>query len=150
MTHIQRSIDIDAAPDRVFAQLVEWDHLRRWSTITVDHTGPSVCASVGETFQQTIRIAGLDLRTDWDVTAYDPPERIAYRVTGPGDSTLSMRQQVTPIDRGARVTFDISYQLPFGPLGDAIGRLYAHRGIERTTAHTLTNLQRLLETPPDP
>lgn len=145
MNRIEHAVDIAAPPERVFTELVTWDGLRRWSTITVDHTGAGSCSAVGDTFQQTIRVAGLDLRTDWVVTEYDPPSVIAYRATGPGDSELRLRQRVTPTASGSRVELEVDYELPGGLLGDLADRLYAHRRNRREAERTLTNLQALLE-----
>lgn len=146
MPHLQRSIDIDAEPERVFSHLVAWDGLTGWSTITVGHTGPARCSSIGETFRQTIRVAGLHLRTDWEVTEHEPPAVIAYRVRGPVGARLVMRQQVTGTSAASRVAFDIKYDLPGGALGEAVGRLYARRSIRRETDRTLANLKDALET----
>jgi uncharacterized protein YndB with AHSA1/START domain len=148
MTRIERSVEIDAAPERVFHELETWDGLRRWSTITVDHTGPGSCSQVGETFQQTIRVAGLDLRTDWEVTEYDPPNLIAYRATGPGDSHMEMRQTVAATATGSRLELRIDYDLPGGALGDVVDRVYAQRRNQREADHTLANLKDLLDDRP--
>jgi uncharacterized protein YndB with AHSA1/START domain len=145
MTTIERSIHIDASPEDVFTQLETWDGLRRWSTITVDHTGPPSCSQVGERFQQTIRVAGIDLRTDWEVTDYDPPRRIAYRATGPGDSHTRMRQHVTADGDGSRLDLEVEYELPAGVLGQAVDRLSVQRRNEPEAEHTLDKLKDLLE-----
>lgn len=145
MTTIARSIHIEADPERVFTELETWDGLRRWSTITVDHTGPSRCSQVGECFRQTIRVAGVDLRTDWEVTGYDPPRTVAYRATGPGGSHLRMRQHVTGDGDGSRLDIEIDYALPAGVLGEVVDHLYAERRNVRELEHTLDNLKDLLE-----
>lgn len=145
MSRIERSVEIDAPPEEVFDELVAWDGVRRWSTITVDHTGPARCSSVGETFEQTIRIAGIDLRTHWEVTEYDPPRTVAYRATGPAGSEMRMRQHVTPRDGASRLGLEIDYQLPGGVLGYAADHIYVRRRNEREAERTLANLEELLE-----
>jgi uncharacterized protein YndB with AHSA1/START domain len=40
MTHIERSITIDAPPEAVFAELIDLHRLQRWSTITVGCGSP--------------------------------------------------------------------------------------------------------------
>lgn len=148
MTRVERSIAIGVPPERVFDELVSWDGLQRWSTITVDHTGPPRCGHVGETFEQTIRVAGLDLRTDWVVTEFEPPHVVAYRVTGPLSSRMLMRQHVTPHGTGSRVELEIDYDMPAGRLGRIADRVYARRRNRREADQTLANLKALLEDRP--
>ncbi|MBW3657050.1 MAG: SRPBCC family protein [Actinobacteria bacterium] len=146
MTRIERSVTIDVPPERIFQELTSWDGLRRWSAITVDHTGPSRCSGVGDAFAQTIRLAGfLDLRTDWEVTAYDPPRSVAYRATGPGGGRLRMRQDVEPAGDGGRLHLDVEYDLPGRAFGAVVDRLYARRRIRTDVERTLENLRGLLE-----
>lgn len=145
MTHIERSIDIEAAPDQVFAELEHWDGLPRWSTITVSHRGAARCTHVGEEFDQQIRIAGIPMNTHWRVSEYDPPSVIAYDVSGPGDSWMRMTQRVTSAAAGSRVELEVDYELPAGALGAALDRMYVERRNEREAEHTLHNLKEILE-----
>jgi uncharacterized membrane protein len=145
MTKINRSIEIDAPPHQVFDELTHWDGLARWSTITSSHTGPARCNDVGDEFDQTVRVAGVELDTHWRVTEHDAPNVVAYHATGPGQSSMDMRQTVTEAGDGSRVEIDIEYDLPGGVLGEAVDRLYAERRNEREAEHTLENLKQLLE-----
>lgn len=145
MTRIERSIEIDAPPERVFETLAHWEGLTKWSTITDSHRGPETCTRVGDEFEQTIRVAGIGLETQWKVTRYEPPNTIAYRATGPGDSQMVMTQTVTPAAGGSRLELDIDYDLPGGVLGDVVDRLYVERRNEREAEHTLQNLKDYLE-----
>jgi uncharacterized protein YndB with AHSA1/START domain len=145
VTRIERSIEIDAPPKRVFEALAHWDGLAQWSTVTDSHQGPERCTGVGDEFEQTIRVAGIGLETQWEVTRYEPPSTIAYRATGPGGSRMDMRQTVTPAPAGSRLELDIDYDLPGGVLGDVVDRLYVERRNEREAEHTLQNLKDYLE-----
>ncbi len=145
MTHIERSVDIDATPGQVFAQLENWDGLTRWSTITVSHTGAGRCTHVGEEFDQQIRIAGVPMTTHWRVTDYDLPNAIAYDVTGPVGSWMRMRQRVAPRGSGSRVDLEVDYELPAGALDAVLDRMYVERRNEREAEHTLQNLKDVVE-----
>lgn len=145
MKRIERSVEIEVAPERVFDALVRWDGLTRWSTMTVSHTGPGSCTGLGDTFEQTIRVAGVDLQTEWRVTEYQPPRAIAYHATGPGGSSMTMRQRVTGMPSGSRLDVEVDYELPGGVLGDVADLVYVHRRSEREAEHTLGNLKELLE-----
>lgn len=73
MAKLERDIEIQARPEDVFEELVNWLELSRWSTVTVEHTGPDRASRVGEEFEQRIRVAGVPLQTRWRVVALEPP-----------------------------------------------------------------------------
>ncbi len=146
MRRIERDIDIAASPKRVFGELVSWDGLTRWSTITVDHDGPGRCANVGDTFKQTIRIGGIHLPTQWKVVEFTAPRAVAYEATGPASSFMRMRQEVFAGKLGgSTVRLEVEYELPAGVLGEVADKLYMHRRNEREAEHTLSNLKDLIE-----
>jgi hypothetical protein len=145
MTTIERSIHIDASPEDVFAQLQTWDGLRRWSTITVDHTALRAAA----------RSASASSRPSaWPASTCGPTGRSPTTTRraasptarpAPGDSHMRMRQHVTADGDGSRLELEVEYELPAGVLGQAVDRLYAQRRNEREAEHTLDNLKDLLE-----
>lgn len=145
MTSIERSIDIDAPPEAVFTELENWSGLTRWSTITSSHTGPDRCTQVGEEFDQQLRIAGVTMDTHWRVTEHEAPTAIAYEATGPGDSSMRMRQHITATGTGSRLHVRVDYHLPAGALGEALDRVYVERRNEREVEHSLQNLKELVE-----
>jgi uncharacterized protein YndB with AHSA1/START domain len=145
VARIERSIDIDAPPEKVFGELAHWGRLTQWSTITADHDGPERCTGVGEEFDQHLRLAGINVQTHWRVTEYEPPRMLAYEATGPGDSWLRMRQEVVAVDAGSRVQLQVDYELPAGVLGEAVDRMYVERRNQREAEHSLENLKELIE-----
>ena len=145
MTRIERSIDIETAPERVFEALVDWRELTRWSTITVEHRGADRCQGVGDAFEQTLRIAGTRLKTRWIVTEHDPPHVVAYRVEGVRGGRMRMRQEVAATRTGSRFDLLIDYELPGGPLGKLVDRVLARPRNEREAERTLNNLKARLE-----
>lgn len=145
MTDINSSIDIDAPPERVFDQLVNWKELTTWSTVTGSHTGPDRCSGAGDEFHQKLKIAGIEVDSRWRVAEYDRPNVVAYEATGPGGSWMRMRQRVVPSGAGSRVELEVQYDLPGGVLGDAVDKLYVERRNEREAEHSLHNLKELVE-----
>ncbi|MDP9442555.1 MAG: SRPBCC family protein [Actinomycetota bacterium] len=148
MTQIDRAIDIDAPPEAVFDELVDLHRLDRWSTITVSHEGSTDTLQAGHEFKQSIRIAGINLPTEWRCVQYDPPNAVAYEATALGGGRLEMRQVVTLTDAGSRVELTVDYDLPGGFLGDLLDRLYVERRNEREAEHSLQNLKDLVERRP--
>lgn len=145
MNHIESAIDIDAPPEAVFPELVDLHRLDRWSTITVSHEGSTDTLQAGHEFKQTIRIAGINLQTEWRCVESDPPRAVAYEATALGGGRVEMRQTVAPTATGSRVVLTVDYDLPGGFLGDLLDRLYVERRNEREVEHSLQNLKDLVE-----
>ncbi len=145
MANIQRDIEIQASPEKVFEELINWLELSRWSTVTVEHIGPDRATRVGEEFEQKIRVAGIPLQTQWRVIELDPPRLVAYDVTATGGGRMTMHQRVLPAGDTTRVELELDYDLPGGFLGEALDRAFVERRNEREAEQSLQNLKDLCE-----
>jgi uncharacterized protein YndB with AHSA1/START domain len=146
MAHITRSIEINRPPQEVFDALTDLRRLPSWSTIVVETRNVSKGPlQQGDTFQQTVRVAGIHLESDWRVTKLDRPHQLAYEATAVGGGRLVMTQTVTAVTEGSRLEIDVDYQLPGGILGDLLDQAYVERRNEREAEHSLHNLKDLLE-----
>ncbi len=146
MTRIEKTIDIDRSPEEVFEVLSDLDRLPYWATVVVEnHDTPDKPLSVGDTFRQTVRVAGQNLETDWKVTEVERPKRVAYEASASGGGQLTMRQMVSARGGGRSVELKIDYELPGGFLGELLDRAYVERRNEREAEHSLSNLKELLE-----
>lgn len=144
MTELRRSIAVVAPPEAVFRELVDLHRLTRWSTITESHDGPEVL-ELGQEFHQTIRVAGVRLRTRWRCVEHVPPRLVAYEATGPLGGRLRMRQTVSPTDGGCQVALEVDYDLPAKRFGVLLDRLYVRRRTGREAQQSLENLKVLVE-----
>ena len=144
MTEIRRSIEIAAPPEAVHRELVDLHRLSRWSTITESHTGPDLL-ELDQEFEQTIRVGGVKISTEWRCVELEEPHVVAYVATGPAGARLHMRQTVAPTSDGSRVDLTVDYDLPGGVLGEVVDRLYVERRNEREAEHSLQNLKDLVE-----
>lgn len=145
MTEINRSIEIAGAPEAVFRELTDLTRLTRWSTITDSHDGSDEQLTLGQEFDQSIRVAGVKLPTHWRCVEYEPPGVVTYEATSPGGGRLHMRQSVEPMPYGSRIDLHVDYDLPGGVLGDLLDKLYVERRNEREAEHSLQNLKELVE-----
>lgn len=148
MTFLERSIHIDERPEEVFRILTDLKLIPRWAVIAQDtYVRPeSDLAEVGQEFHWTIRVAGMDLETDWVVTEYEPPRAVAYRVASAHQGRLEMKQRV--LDAGAggsRVELEVDYELPYGLLGEAVDRALVERRNQGVMERSLQNLKDLVE-----
>lgn len=144
MTEIKRSIHIAAPPEVVYRELVDLHRLARWSTVTESHEGPDVL-ELGQEFEQTVRIGGIKLATEWRCVELEPSRAVAYEATGAGGGRLHMRQTLSPDAGGTDVALTVDYDLPGGFLGDVVDRLYVEGRNEREVEHSLQNLKDLVE-----
>lgn len=145
MTEIHRSIEIAAPPEAVFRELTDLRSLTRWSTITETHDGPDEQLTIGQEFEQKLRVAGVKLPSSWRCVEYDAPRVVAYDATSPGGGRLHMRQVVSPKPSGSLVDLTVDYDLPGGILGDLLDQVYVERRNEREAEHSLQNLKDLVE-----
>lgn len=146
MTRIERQIEIDRSPEEVFKVLTDLDQLPHWATTVVEnHNTPEKPLETGNKFGQTVRLAGRNITTEWEVTDLQPGRNLAYRATGPQGSTLEMKQTVHPRDGGSRVELEIDYELPGGVFGEAVDSIYLERRNNREAEQSLANLKDLLE-----
>lgn len=64
MGHVERAIEISVPAEKLFDVLVDLDRLPEWATIVVRTDGaPQRLLRPGDTFRQTIRVAGQELDT---------------------------------------------------------------------------------------
>jgi uncharacterized protein YndB with AHSA1/START domain len=119
------STTIPAPPEAVFAFITDEEHASSWRPAVLDIKLASGSGK-GARWSQGIRgPGGRRLPADFEVTAYEPPRRYAFRgVAGPvrpdGEFVIE------PSADGSRVTFSISAEL------GAIKGLLLGRSVQRT------------------
>ncbi|MDP8929833.1 MAG: SRPBCC family protein [Actinomycetota bacterium] len=146
MARIQHSVEIERPPQEVFEVLTDLDRLPLWATMVVEnHDLPDAPLRSGDSFRQTVRVAGVNLDTEWTVLEIEPPRQVRYEARAAGGGRLHMVQRVTEAGAGSRLEVDVDYDLPGGFLGEALDRVYVERRNQREAEHTLQNLKDLLE-----
>jgi uncharacterized membrane protein len=148
MTRIERSIHIDERPEAVFRILTDLKLIPRWAIIAQDtYVRPeSDLTASGQEFHWSIRVAGVDLETDWVVTEYDQPRAVSYAVTGAHEARLEMKQRVLDAGDGAsRVELEVDYDLPYGFLGEALDKVVVEHRNQAVVERSLRNLKELVE-----
>ncbi len=146
MNRIERGIDIGRRPEEVFDALTDLKGIVRWAQMVMEtRNAPDGPLRPGDTFEQTIRVAGVGLETDWTVVDVERPHLIRYECKGRPGGWLNMIQRVVQTNGGSRVELEIDYELPGGFLGEALDKLYVERRNEREAESALLNLKELLE-----
>jgi uncharacterized membrane protein len=83
--HAEASITIDKPVEDVFAFTTDIEKLTKWSSVFKSvkrlSDGP---VGIGTKDELTVEFAGQKIETTTEVTAYDPPNRYAYKsISGP-------------------------------------------------------------------
>ncbi len=144
--HAESSVVIARDVGDVFAFTDDPTHEPVWRSTTVDAAftsdGPP---GVGTTGRETARWLGRDFEGEWEITEYEPCERVAYTVTTEGITGFaSTAYQYEVVPEGTRFTIVIDAvdnQGLFGRLSDSV----LERIQQRTIAKDLRRLKQLLE-----
>jgi carbon monoxide dehydrogenase subunit G len=141
----ERTIEIDAPPERVYELVMDPHRLGEWVTIH-DHLedAPPGRLEQGSDLTQCLRLAGRKFHVRWKVVENRPCERVVWEGRGPVASRALVIYDFHPNGHRTRFTYLNEYELP----GGWLGRL-AERTVARVTAKeieaTMKRLKKLLE-----
>ncbi len=145
---VQRSIDIAAAPEKIWPFLVEPEKIMKWFNLLekFEYTGKQR-SSVGTTFYYEEKSGGQLMKLHYKVTEWVVNKKIAFGVTS---GSLKKDDQIWSIDpipmpRGSRFTMYEDLEMPMGIFGKVIGALFGEMMIGKNMEKILANLKRLAE-----
>lgn len=126
---IERSVEVDAEPARVWDVLVDVRRLPAVSRHTVEvKDAPPVLTHQGERFTQVVVAIGKRFESEWTVQRFEPGRTLAIEGGIGFGVRYCLTESVEPIAPGrSRFAVCIRYTLPFGPFG----RVAAKLGVER-------------------
>jgi carbon monoxide dehydrogenase subunit G len=145
VTKLEREIHIDAAPEDVYAKLMDPDCLGDWVTIQEELLeAPSGDLQKGSELVQKCRVAGQKFKLKWKVESADRPHKTVWQGKGPLGSKAKVTYDLAANDGGTDFTYTNEYSLPGGPLGKMAGRaVVGASGAEADK--TLKRLKKLIE-----
>lgn len=147
MSEVTVSIDIDVAPEVVFAAMLDPHRLHEWVTIHrelvhADHGAPAR----GMRMQNRLALRGATFKVDWELTDFDPPTHARWKGKGPARSRAETEYRLQALDGGGtRFSYRNEFSAPFGPLGAVASRALVGGVPEVEARRSLANLKRLLE-----
>lgn len=148
MTSIKRDITINCPSDQVFAVLADVDRLPEFSDMTVAvENAPGRPLQVGDHFDQIIKILGIEIDTEWEVTEIEADTRIRIEGRTKSNGKASLTEHVAADGHGCKVTFDVEYDPPLGLLGDIADKVLFERSHEEQAEQILSRLKALCEAP---
>jgi carbon monoxide dehydrogenase subunit G len=145
VTKLEREIHIDAAPEDVYATLMDPDCLGEWVTIQDELLeAPSGDLVKGSELVQRCKVAGQKFKLKWKVEKADRPTKTVWNGKGPFGSKAKVTYDLAANDGGTLFTYTNEYSLPGGPVGKLAGRAVV--GASGSEADkTLKRLKKLIE-----
>jgi len=98
---------VDAAPDAVFRFIADPANDRRWRSYLTSSRGK--VTALGDRVVQTYTAQGKSKTVELEVSEYEPPERLSYRIAGPFRAKLAF--QCRPEAGGTRVSMSLTAQV---------------------------------------
>lgn len=144
MNEVRRAVEIDRPAAAVWEVLEDVRRLPELSPSTVAVTGPERLERVGQTFTQTVTLAGKRFSSEWEVLEIDPGRTLVIQGRVLPGTRYRMTEAIEPLgDDRTRLTLIMSYKLPFGPLGKLAGRLGAEKRAVDEAEQVLVGVARL-------
>jgi uncharacterized protein YndB with AHSA1/START domain len=138
---VERSIEIAATPERIYAVIMDPGCLERWVTIHAAlEMAPGGQLEQGSELTQRLQLAGRGFTVHWKVIENSPARKVVWEGRGPMRSHAGVTYELTPTGAGGtRFTYTNEFALPGGPLGRVAGPV-----VKRVTAGELDrSLERL-------
>ena len=137
---------VSCPPAHVFDVLSNVERLPEFSEMTVAiRNGPGRAVQVGDTFEQAVKVLGVEFDTDWEVTEVVPAQTIRVEGRSQHNGKASLTQNVTVEGTGSRVSFEVDYDPPFGILGEIADKVVFERRNEEQAEQILNRLKELCE-----
>lgn len=138
MPGIHKKVLIQAGPEAVFDLITRVEEFPNYSNIIEE-----VKLIAANTYRWTVRVGGLSLDWDAEITDFVRPERFGWRaIRGIHNSGT---YHLTPIDHGTTVSFTMEYRLQHHALERVIAPLVEPL-IQRVSAEILHAVKARLET----
>ena len=145
MAYFRVAVQIDAAPERVWSLLADWEGSSRWM---VDATTVKIVSDrregVGTRIVAVTDIAGIPLKDRMEVVGWEEGRLIAVQHRGWPIRGLAWFEIRTTEDGTTWFEWAEELDPPLGPLGELGGRVLK-RPIERVLARSAEKLKRLAE-----
>lgn len=146
MTAVHAETLIAAAPDSVWATVMDPTRLAEWVTIHCEVSDVSGGQPrVGFRMTQTIHLRGASFTVHWKLAECEPGRRAVWEGRGPARSKAWIEYRLTPENGATRFRYSNEFRAPLGPLGAIAGRALVGGISEREANRSLRALKALLE-----
>ena len=130
MAKIERSIDIEAPPEKVWP-MVYWDKIPQWLDMIKKAEFTSKDKDkLGATAHVVGEAAGIKAEWDAETTEWTENKRFAWRTTA-GTFTGFGSMTLSPVKAGTKATFLMDYDLPYSFLGKLVDKLRVSKQMDK-------------------
>jgi uncharacterized membrane protein len=148
LTIIEKSIEIDAAADKVWP-MVTWDRIPEWSDMFkgVEWTSAEK-NKVGSTLHVSSEVADVKNDFNAEITEFaDKGEGTrAWKTTG-GRLTAAGAIYLKPDGNKTQLMMVEEYKLPYGPIGTMLDKIRVRKAFENSFTNSCMRLKEITETP---
>lgn len=144
MSHISRTIHVEATPEQVFDLLSNPVRFGEWQVPAAevkDLTGTPGAVGYGWTTATTF--AGRTVEGHMSVTAVERPR--LFELKGTGTFAATVRGRIEPAAGGTDVTIENEYEMPLGFIGDVANKLFVEKSIADSWDKSLAKFKALVE-----
>jgi carbon monoxide dehydrogenase subunit G len=137
---VETTIDIAAAPEAVWAVVMDTERLGDWVTIhrrLEEHTDT--------TMNQVLCLRGVSFHVKWELASSERPTHAVWKGKGPARSRAETEYTLEAIDGGTRFVYRNEFKAPLGPLGAVASRALVGGVPEREANASLQRLKKLVE-----
>lgn len=122
MPSVNRSIEIPAAPEAVWAKLADFGSHSEWNTIHTGYPdGGPAALEPAATFREQVTLMGMPAEVAWTIADVEPQKRIALDGDGPMGVKLRRVFEIEPAGDGTRVSFENDFEATaLGPMLDTL------------------------------
>ena len=144
---IDHSDVIECPAASVWSILEDVRRLPELSASTTEiRDAPERLTTPGQSFEQVVGFAGKRFESRWVVLAIDPGRSLTIEGDVGYGVRYTLTERVEPLDAGrCRFQMEITYRLPFGPLGRLANRLGVEHRARSEAAAVVANLKALAE-----
>ena len=139
MGQINATVELPAAPEKVFEVAADPNSFEKWLTLHVKFKGDVPSLAPGVQFTEVISMMGMPNTITWTVDEYEKPKKMKVSGTGMAGVKVSITIAVEPAGEGSKLelTTDFEGQMIVGALGKAIekqGSVELEKSIEQFKA----------------
>ena len=144
MPRLDNSIDINVAPETVFAYLTDVESHPEWVKWTKDAEVTSLeRAAVGATSTRKMQVGPRKETVEAIVTEFKPNEVVTWRHTR--GMEMTDRLAVVPFREGTKVAWSVDYTPPMGGMGKLMDLLFMERLFDQLAKDSMLLLKERLE-----
>jgi uncharacterized protein YndB with AHSA1/START domain len=146
VSEVTASIRIDAPPEKVWALVMDPEHLSDWVTIH-RALGPHDRGRPRAGFQmeQTLHLRGVNFKVHWELVSCTAGHHAEWHGRGPARSHAETEYRVSEDGDGTRFDYRNVFRAPLGPLGAVASRALVGGLPRREADASLARLKALAE-----